>query len=253
MELGNRRAILHYLAIAFVDCLEKKLNLLAITLFLFSFSFLLNLFACGVDSVGDFYSPQTRFWELLAGSMLAYLVQHNFQMGGKVGSWLRMLDIRRRKFRDAQSLIDAVFVIAGFLTITKEKFFPGVWALLPVLGAVCIIDAGSKSWVNRIFLMNRVMVWFGIISFPLYLWHWPLLSFARIIEFGNLPSHSVRIVAVLVSIFLSWLTYELIERPLRFGLHDKLKVMLLVLTMMIVAWVGFETYRREGLSLRHST
>jgi hypothetical protein len=120
---------------------------------------------------------------------------------------------------------------------------------VPVLGTVLIIIAGSKAWVNRTILSNKVAVWFGLISFPLYLWHWPLLSFTRIVE-GEVPSRNIRIAVLVLSVVLAWLTYKLVERPLRFGKYDKAKVAVLVTLMTIIGYVGYNTYQREGLTFR---
>ena len=87
---------------------------------------------------------------------------------------------------------------------------------MPVLAALLIISAGPAAWINSKILSNKIFVWFGLISYPLYLWHWPLLSFARIIESGS-PSREIRIAAVVSSIVLAWLTMKLIEKPFRFG------------------------------------
>lgn len=240
---------------------KKKFNLFTISLVLFFISFGLNLSKYRVDGVADFYSPQTRFWELLAGSLLAYITHHNYQVLGRIrarlDSWLGKViyahppeaEVKGQTLRDAQSLFGALLIALGLVLISKEKHFPGIWAILPVLGAVCIIAAGSNSWFNRIFLSNRITVWFGIISFPLYLWHWPLLSLARIIE-GEVPARSIRIAAVLLSIALAWLTYKLVEHPLRFGGRDKLKVSSLLFMMALLGYVGYNTYQRDGLAFR---
>lgn len=238
---------------------KNKFNLFTISLVLFFVSFSLNLSKYRVDGVADFYSPQTRFWELLAGSLLAYITHHNLQVTarikGRLDSWLGKIfyphppEVKRATIRDAQSLFGALLIALSLALITKEKHFPGIWAILPVLGAVCIIAADSNSWFNRNFLSNRIVVWFGIISFPLYLWHWPLLSFARIIE-GDIPDRSIRIAAVLLSVALAWLTYKLVEHPLRFGGRDKLKVSLLLFMMALLGYIGYNTYQRNGLNFR---
>lgn len=95
------------------------------------------------------------------------------------------------------------------MLLTKSNLFPGWWALLPTLGGALLIFAGPQAWVNQKILSNRLLVWFGLISFPLYLWHWPLLSFARIIQ-GEV-STQLRIGLVVLSIGLSWLTYALLK------------------------------------------
>ncbi|NJR72076.1 MAG: acyltransferase [Gammaproteobacteria bacterium] len=96
----------------------------------------------------------------------------------------------------------------GLATINHSDAFPGLWALMPVVSAIFLIAAGQRALLNRVFLSHRVMVWFGLISFPLYLWHWPLLSFARIIE-GDVPSVQIRLILVVMSVLLAWLTYIL--------------------------------------------
>jgi peptidoglycan/LPS O-acetylase OafA/YrhL len=237
----------------------KKINLFTISMVLFFVSFGLNLIKYRVDGVADFYSPQTRFWELLVGSLLAYIKHHDYQVifltKERLDTWLgkffygHPFEVKGQTIRDAQSLFGALLIVLGLALIDKEKHFPGTWATLPVLGAVCIIAAGSNSWFNRIFLSNRIMVWFGIISFPLYLWHWPLLSFARIIE-GEVPAQSTRIAAVFLSIALAWLTNKLVEHPLRFGGREKIKVSFLIIMMTLIGYIGYNTYRRDGLAFR---
>ena len=75
--------------------------------------------------------------------------------------------------RDARSIIGLILIIVAILVLNKGKAFPGGWALLPTIGAFLIISAGPEGLVNRTILSNAVMVWFGLISYPLYLWHWP--------------------------------------------------------------------------------
>ena len=83
----------------------------------------------------------------------------------------------------------------AFYRIDKTRPYPGTWALLPVLGAFCLIAAGTNAWFNRYVLANRAMVGIGLISYPLYLWHWPLLTFARIVE-SETPAIKFRVAAL---------------------------------------------------------
>ena len=82
-----------------------------------------------------------------------------------------------------------------------------------MLGAALVISAGDKAWLNNVVLSNRVFVWFGLISFPLYLWHWPLLSFLRILDGGS--NRVARVIAMIAAIALAWLTYRFVELPIR--------------------------------------
>ncbi|MET0265274.1 MAG: acyltransferase, partial [Duganella sp.] len=170
---------------------KRKFNLLTITVLVAIISFFLNVKGVKADATATFYSPQTRFWELLSGSLLAWFVvykneslQHVFS---KVDGFLASLIYRDRQ-AEGKTLANVLgfagaFLLAyGFWRINKELNFPGKWALVPVVGTVSIIMAGADAWINRIILSNKIAVWIGLISFPLYLWHWPLLSFARMIE-----------------------------------------------------------------------
>lgn len=110
-----------------------------------------------------------------------------------------------------------------------------------MVGAVLIIAAGSGSWFNRTILSHRFLVWLGLISFPLYLLYWPLLSFARIVG-SDVPSLVIRIAVVLISIVFAWITYRFIEQPIRLG-ESKCNVWyLLVGSMFVVENTGYIVY-----------
>ena len=231
---------------------KRKFNLLTITIVVAIASFVLNIKGIKHDMVATFYSPQTRFWELLSGSLLAWVTLYKkdtfSNINFKLDYWLSRISYTEKQEADGKrlsnilSFIGLLLLVYGFWRINKELSFPGKWALVPVLGAVLIITAGSKAWVNRTILSNKIAVWFGLISFPLYLWHWPILSFARIVE-GEIPSRNIRIVAVVLSILLAWLTYKLIERPLRFGKNSKAKVAVLVVLMVVIGGFSYYSYR----------
>lgn len=212
-----------------------RFNFLIITISAFIISFALNIIEIHEDAVADFYSPQTRFWELLTGSMLAYLMIYK----------PTLLTNIKNNFNSLQSILGVLFIATGIFLITKDKYFPGWWAILPTFGTVLIISAGTQTWLNRVILSNKLLVWFGLISFPLYLWHWPLLSFARILE-GEIP-RELRITIVFVSILLAWLTYQFVERPIRLKIKSKKIILLLLGLMIAVGFSGYSLYLNGGL------
>jgi hypothetical protein len=112
-----------------------------------------------------------------------------------------------------------------------------------------MIGCGPQTLTARRIFSLRAIVWVGLISFPLYLWHWPLLTFARIIS-STMPTAQVRFGAVVLSVVLSWATYRLIEKPLRF--HPRVKVVTgaLVASMIVVGLVGYVTLKRDGFDSR---
>lgn len=238
---------------------KRKFNLLTITVVIAVISFVLNVKGVKHDMVAAFYSPQTRFWELLSGSLLAWLTLYKKDSFANVKCWLDVC-LSRIVYREKQesdgrtlakvlSFVGLSLLLYGFWRINKETSFPGKWALVPILGSMLIITAGAKAWVNRTILSNKIAVWFGLISFPLYLWHWPLLSFARIVE-GETPSRYIRIAAVCLSIVLAWLSYKFVELPIRYGSQRKLKVTVLVVLMFVIGYVGYNSHARDGLKFR---
>jgi peptidoglycan/LPS O-acetylase OafA/YrhL len=240
---------------------RRKFNLFALTLLVAAISFCLNVYGVSKDSVATFYSPQTRFWELLCGSMLAWLALYKkdffCRVGLRLDGMLCSVIGRERSGSDGKTLANVLSVIGflliliGFWCVSKKVDFPGKWALLPVLGAVLIIASGSGAFLNRWVLSNKIAVWFGLISFPLYLWHWPILSFLRIMESG-VPSRRARIAAVLLSIALAWITYRFIERPIRLGVQSKMKVCVLAVLMFVCGLAGYGVYKADGLGSRAS-
>ena len=238
---------------------KRKFNLLNITLIISVASFVLNIKGVSHNPIATFYSPQTRFWELLAGSVLAYTTLYKQNLftakKQKLNAFLNAAIYAHspqdnpNTLRHIQSLIGTVVIIIGVLIITKSRHFPGTLALMPTLGAVLVISAGPQALINRLILSNRILVWFGLISFPLYLWHWPLLSFANIVE-SEFPSYPVRIYLILTSILLSWLTYLLIEKPIRYGKNSTLKTIILFLSMCAIGYIGYYTYQQEGFIFR---
>ena len=199
-------------------------------------SFAMNLGTVFSQPVAAFYSPLSRFWELLVGSGLAYVTLYHPQFGRRIGA----------PYASAWSIGGAALIGLALLLLDKTSAFPGWWALLPTVGAALLIFAGPQAWPNRVVLANRAMVWFGWISFPLYLWHWPLLSLARVVECGE-PTRNVKIVLVLAAIVLAWLTFRLVERPLRFGTAGKAKAAGLVLVMAAIGAAGYFIFAHDGM------
>lgn len=228
---------------------KRKINLLWLGLVIGVISFAINVYEVHheLNFTAAFYSPITRFWELMIGAILAYIaLDHNktFVLNGAFNSYLN-----QARLKHYISILGLTLLVLGAVLINKESSFPGYWALLPTLGSAFLIAAGPHACINRILLSNRLLVWIGLISFPLYLWHWPLLSFAHILQ-GQLPSAEIRSLMLIASIVLSALTYYLIEKPIRTNQFNKTKATILAILLMAIGYVGFNTYQRDGLTFR---
>ncbi len=189
---------------------RKRLFYFLATVSVFAVSFGLNLDLVEVDPTKTFYLPQYRFFELALGGILSwgglYQPKNSIQPKWFTEKWLK----------NVLSFIGLSVLLIIFGQFSKETVFPGKMALLPIFATAFIIWAGPDSWLNRKILSNKILVWFGLISFPLYLWHWPILSFGRII-YDEIPTLEFRLAAIALSVLLAWLTVKIIEKPFRFG------------------------------------
>lgn len=206
---------------------------LPVTLLIAATSFALNVYAVGSSPIAAFYSPLSRAWELMVGSILAFLTLRR--------------PTRLPARPHAYALIGLMLIMLGIALVNKNREFPGYWALLPTIGACLLITAGPDAWANRAFLSQRLLVGIGLISYPLYLWHWPLLSFSHMIN-GEAPTVAVRAAIVIISLFLAWSTYRLLERPMRYGQQRRIKTAALCGMMILIGVGGYHVYAREGLS-----
>jgi peptidoglycan/LPS O-acetylase OafA/YrhL len=163
-------------------------------------SFIANIVFAHADPRGDFYLPGTRFWELGLGCLLAVLEPPG-----------RVLEPPRRF---PLAALGVVLISVALFVFDASMPFPSWAALLPASGALCIVGASPDDWVRKHLLTARPLVFVGIISYPLYLWHWPLLSFATILGSGAVPAE-VRAAIVLVSFVLAYLVFRLVELPIR--------------------------------------
>ncbi|MDX1269045.1 MAG: acyltransferase, partial [Oceanisphaera sp.] len=171
-------------------------------------SFGMNLVGMSQDPAQTFFLAHTRVWELLVGAAIARFADRGWHVPMP---WANLL-----------SGAGLLLLVASGVLVHQGRAFPGAWALLPVLGAGALILAGSQAWFNRRFLVLRPVVFIGLISYPLYLWHWPLLSFARIMENGT-PAVWIRVISVALSLMLAWLTWKFVETPIRFGTATRFK------------------------------
>ena len=195
-----------------------------------------SLHLAGRDLVADFYSPLTRFWELLLGAWLVYMARSG-RLGG--GFW-----------RSVAAPLGLLLVLLSLVWVHQGLAFPGGWALLPAVGAALLLGAGMQAGLNQHLLASPALVWLGLISYPLYLWHWPLLSMARIVA-SQTPAAEVRALLLVLSVLLAWLTYRYLERPIRFGSQRRWAVPVLCLCMVLLFTAGHNINRQHGLQFRH--
>jgi peptidoglycan/LPS O-acetylase OafA/YrhL len=182
----------------------------------------------------SFYSPLSRAWELLGGGMIA--------------NWYVDAPERERRSPPFDNLLAAIglaAIVGAAVWLDKNRLFPGLYALLPVLGAGLII-VSPNAVVNRVLLSSRPMVLTGLISYPLYLWHWPLLSYLGIVRNG-VPTLLETWAAIIVAFGLAWLTFRFVETPFR---HRQDVVPKLSFGLIALGAVGILTAAESGFEFR---
>ena len=180
-------------------------NLLATIWAMALVSFASSCWASFASPSANFYLAPTRAWELLAGSICAFHLQDK---GPKENNLL--------------SLLGLLLILFAIFFYDDSTPFPGVYALVPILGATAIILYGSsETWVGK-FLSNRLFVGIGLISYSAYLWHQPLFAFARIRSVDE-PSLAIMLLLAAISMLLAYFSWRYVERPFRKGGNSVLK------------------------------
>ncbi|MER2607222.1 MAG: acyltransferase family protein [Siculibacillus sp.] len=158
------------------------------------------------DQTRAFFNSVTRSWELATGALVAALlprIERLSPTGRTLLAWIGLASI-----------------VASIVLLHPRLLLPGFWVLLPTLGCAAIIAAGDRvSALPRLSVLadNRPILWLGARSYSLYLWHWPVLLFARD-ALGEGPLATA--FAVAASVAVAELAYRFVEDPLRRGLAD---------------------------------
>lgn len=212
--------------------IKAPIGRLLLALFLMSFAINIALSMTSISA--DFYSPFSRFWELLAGAGLAW--RREIPLTPKSRSWL--------------SWVGLGALLASVALFTAKMPFPGWPALLPVAGAMAVLAAGPEATVNRVVFSNRAAVFVGLISYPLYLWRWPLISYALIIRMEKPLTPLMAIALVASSFLLAWATYRFIEYPIRFGAHRHRRTIVIAACMAALGACGLVVWTNKGFPER---
>ncbi len=189
--------------------IRERRHLLIALLLITSASFASNLNAVGRNPASAFYLPQNRVWELSLGALLAFAAL--YANGAK--AWLARRPISVAALSNVASCLGLALILGAAFGYDDRVIYPGAWAAVPTLGAVLMIGAGPGGLVNRWLLAHPALVFVGLISYALYLWHWPLLSFAHILGIGDDDRITGALVAISAGLAIA--TWALVERPLR--------------------------------------
>jgi peptidoglycan/LPS O-acetylase OafA/YrhL len=187
-----------------------------------------------------FYLLPTRAWELFAGALLAFFPEKWF--GGS------------QRWKEVTAVLGMILILVPCFAYDHETRFPGLTALPPVLGTAMLIWSGTLS--ERLPVLSRVLasrpvVFIGLISYSLYLWHWPFFSFSRYQSIKSLPELE-RVVLILISVIVAIISWRFVEIPFRsrkwlparprlFAVAAASFIVVLGGGLMLVRSKGFET------------
>jgi peptidoglycan/LPS O-acetylase OafA/YrhL len=207
-------------------------------------SLILNLWYVQVNQPATFYLPFSRVWELAAGGLLALVGPTRLDRGEgvlKPGVWA-----------GAIALLGLSLILTTLLMPVPGSGFPGKYAILPVLGTALVIAAGPYAWANSAILAHPWLVYIGLISFPLYMWHYPILAFARVLENGKVNS-GLLFGSLALTVALAAATYHLVEQPIRGNSRYRGTVALFLASLLAVSGAaGYLVFAREGFEGRYS-
>jgi peptidoglycan/LPS O-acetylase OafA/YrhL len=211
---------------------KKKIKILFYLIILFSLIF--ASYISENHSSFNFYMLFTRSWELMCGAVIA----------------LYHLEEKKRNHYNFLSYIGFFLIIFSFIFFDDPRQHPSFLTLIPVFGCcLIIIDKDSNSSINK-FLSHKWFVNIGLISYSLYLWHHPILSFGKI---SGITEESIffKILLILLSFFLSALTYHMVEKKFRNSNFISIKKLFIILISAIIFLILFTFYLPSSHKLRY--
>ena len=182
---------------------ELRLRLAAVLVIIITASYAYSITLTSTNAANAFFSPLTRAWELAVGGLIAITGYKLKRMPGAWAAFLSWIGL-------------AVIVLAG-VTLTSATAYPGSLVALPVIGAAFVIAGGAAepAWgVERLLRLRPVQI-LGLLSYSLYLWHWPIFVIAA--EYRGTTSLPVwdNVVLMLVAVVAAAATYRWLENPVR--------------------------------------
>lgn len=226
---------------------DKKIFHIFFVGLIFLFSILFSIYCISHDATIGYYSNFSRAFELIIGSMVAMLMLS-----------FRRLHSSNFYLNNAVSFFGLVFVFISCYILSENNEFPGYVALLPTTGAAMIIYAGccqysaKKTFINEL-LSTKFLVWIGLISYSVYLFHWPAIAFWHYLTPASDDLTVLTGFALIALVlFISMLTYKFVEHPFKLFKLKFYKCLLLyqVLPLLIVSLTAYFVVKPTGLPER---
>ena len=195
-------------------------------------SFLISSYLSIANTQLSFFSLLTRIWELLFGSLTAYLIFFN------------KIDFINKKLINFLSYIGVTIIFLSFIFFEKNTYHPSYLTLFPVIGTcLVLINLNSNNIVQKI-LSSKIFVFVGLISYSLYLYHYPILSFSRYYSLVSGYNLYGKIALMFAIFIISYLSYFFIERPFRDKkkINTKKLLSVIILGIVLMLFVNLLTF-----------
>lgn len=201
-------------------------------------SFYINIKYTSLDITYSFYMLFSRAWELLVGFLLTLFLQHIKSINNTI--------------IELSSIIGICLIIFPVYFYDTNILFPGYYAVLPVLGSMLVIFSGSfekKSYVKKM-LSNRYIVFIGLISYSLYLWHWPIIVYLKM-AYSTIYLNEI---ILLITFLISVISYIFIEKPFRnksnIIIPSNIKFKSLIIMGILISIFSFAVIYNGGIPAR---
>jgi peptidoglycan/LPS O-acetylase OafA/YrhL len=200
---------------------------------IFFLIFLISLFFSAILSkisiLANFYLLPSRVFELIFGSILSYLKFKNNKNN------LQFFPLLHKIFPS----LGIILIFYSLLCLDLNKIFhPSFVTLVPIVGVSLIIWFAKKECLVTKILSNKIFVFFGLISYSLYLWHYPIFAYLRYIEVFN-NSIQIKLLSLLLTIIISLISFSLIEKPFRNKNIISLKTLIISASIIVVILLSF--------------
>jgi peptidoglycan/LPS O-acetylase OafA/YrhL len=190
--------------------------------------------ASRVNPQAGFYLIHTRAWELLSGSMAAFVVCR-----------------RGVKHNNILATIGLGAIVLSIFYYDEMTPFPSIYSLVPVLGVVLLVLYADKETFAAKLLSTKLLVGMGLISYSAYLWHQPLFAFAKIYSKVEPPFYTNTIL-ILITIFLAYFSWKYIEKPFRNSEVIRRRPLIIILTLssILLLVFGYSSHKTHGFVSR---
>lgn len=237
---------------------NKSLNWLIIFFF---FSFVFGLVQSYLDTKQSYFFPLSRFWQIFAGSILSLTEK----------KWINFASVTTDKksvqlFREFLFVFSLVMTLLCFKFVSKRFVYPGWIAILPTTLAIFFISIFKESILQKKIFENKVLVLLGLISYPLYLFHWPIITWSKyyLDQFGVPQSllllserqlkYFVIYSSIFVSLSCSYIFYVKVEKPIRkldvFSMRNYLIAALVLIAIpfssVVTSMLKEHKYKKNG-------